>query len=61
LYRYTTSHRLAVACFNRCIKIFEPLDMHQVGVYHDLSCAPLSVGTWAGGKRAAAAVGGCTS
>ena len=48
-----TSHRLAVACYNRCVKIFEPLDMHQVGAYVDLNCAPLSVSTWPGGKRAA--------
>lgn len=46
-----TSRRLAVACFNRRIRIFEPLDMHEVGIYVDLDSAPLCVNTWAGGRR----------
>ena len=46
-----TSNRLAVTCFNRCIKVYEPSTLDLVGTYTELTCAPLALHSWAGGSK----------
>ena len=43
--------RLAVAAFDRSVRVFDPKAWTEVGAYRALRCAPLCVAGWAGGKR----------
>ena len=45
--------RLAVACFDRSVRVFDPKNWTQSGAYRALKDAPLCITGWAGGKRAA--------
>ena len=45
--------RLAVACFDRSLRVFDPKAWTETGAYRALKDAPLCVAGWAGGKRLA--------
>ena len=45
--------RLAVACFDRSVRVFDPKAWSETGAFRALKDAPLCVAGWAGGKRLA--------
>ena len=45
--------RLAVACFDRSLRVFDPKAWTETGAFRALKDAPLCVAGWAGGKRMA--------